>query len=190
MARHKRCLVTKKHTNFILHELKTGTCFGRTTYKYQTNEICLCAVKMSGNNLENVENQTDKICLAAVHENVFALRFVSNQTEEICLTAIKNYAYALRWIRYENQTTKVCLAAVRENGLALQYIKYQTPEICKNALYMFTAREYAKYGLELPTIYYKWFRQGNVIINLSEHLIINNKKRHQINLLDIKIKFS
>ena len=74
-------------------------------------EICLAAVKESGDALWCVKQQTPEICLAAVQQNGLALEYVREQTPEICLAAVKENGYALEYVK--DQTREIRLAAER-----------------------------------------------------------------------------
>lgn len=111
---------------------KDGLALKSIPLEYQTEELCMEAVKQNEVALAFIENQTPEMCLESVKKNGFTLKFVKNQTEEICMAAIKNTLDALRFVK--NQTKELCLNIVKQNGLALDNIKDQTPEICLEAV--------------------------------------------------------
>ena len=89
--------------------------------EYQTEELCMTAVKQNGYALEYVKNQTEEICMEAIKQNGWALKYVEEQTPEICLEAVKQNEIALQFVK--NQTPEICLAAVKQNHFALSSIK-------------------------------------------------------------------
>lgn len=100
----------------------------------RTEEICMIAVKNSGNTLKFVIQQTDAICIAAVEQNGNALFYVKNQTPEICIRAVKNDGYALSHVKI--QTPELCLAAVKSNFNAISCVNLNllTQEMCNEAI--------------------------------------------------------
>ena len=111
---------------------KDGLALKSIPLEYQTEELCMEAVKQNEVALAFIENQTPEMCLESVKKNGFTLKFVKNQIEEICMAAIKNTLDVLRFVK--NQTKELCLNIVKQNGLALDNIKEQTPEICLEAV--------------------------------------------------------
>ena len=67
--------------------------------KYQTDDLCLRAVKSNGLLLKYVRFQTPAICLAAVNQNGLALEFVHGYAKnlEICIRAAKQNPLAVRF---------------------------------------------------------------------------------------------
>ena len=106
---------------------------------YQTEEICLRAVRRDGMTLEFVLKPSEedglspleyeRVCIAAVRQDGEALRYVVNQTEEICIEAVRQNGCALEWV--ENQTYVMCLAAVRSDSYSYVYVeeRFKTDEI-------------------------------------------------------------
>lgn len=58
---------------------------------FQTERICLLAVKNDAQQLEYVQNQTKEICLIAIKMN-------SDEYEELCLYAVNNKGEALAYV--------------------------------------------------------------------------------------------
>lgn len=103
--------------------------------KEQTPEMCLAAVKKTGEVLRYVKEKTYEICLEAVKNNWHALRDVPKEfrTPELCMICIKQNGYAIQYMD-EEKTLDMCLAAVQQNGNALKFSSFQTPEICLAAI--------------------------------------------------------
>ena len=78
-------------------------------------------VKQKWKYLEHVHFQTEEVCLAAVKKYGHALKLVKNQTEEICLAAVKKSGLSLQHVHF--QTPEICLAAVKQSGKALMYVE-------------------------------------------------------------------
>ena len=64
-----------------------------------TEDLCLVAVKQSGNTIKYIKNQTEAICLEAVKQNGVSFKYVKNQTEAICLEAAKKNSRTIRSIK-------------------------------------------------------------------------------------------
>jgi hypothetical protein len=67
--------------------------------KFQTDTICLEAVKLKGTTLQYVRRQTEQICIEAVRNHAYALRFVENQTEQICIEAVRKDPWVLKFVK-------------------------------------------------------------------------------------------
>jgi hypothetical protein len=79
----------EKDFGIVLKQIKfDGEHVKRSVYslhsvKYQTQKLCLYAVKTFGMSLECVKEKTYEICLEAVKKNGFSIKFVNEPTEEI-----------------------------------------------------------------------------------------------------------
>ncbi len=82
--------------------------------------------------LSKVEYQTEEICLAAVKYDGFNLRYVKDQTYDICIAAVKQNGRVLPYV-YQ-RSLSVMLEAVKQNGTVLSIIKEQTEELCLAAV--------------------------------------------------------
>ena len=113
--------------------------------EYQTEELCMTAVKQNGWTLEYVKKQTPEICLEAIKENPFALEYVENQTEEMCKLAVSLDRVSLQCIRSENIKNEIIkndetylnyLEKVQKNRMTLRLVwsEYRTPELCMEAV--------------------------------------------------------
>jgi len=102
--------------------------------RFQTDRICLAAVRADGLVLRHVKKQTPEICMAAVRQNTQAFLEARQHTEELCLAACSQNGYFLGQSRV--RTPAVCLAAARNSGRLLYGPEYQTPEICLAAVTM------------------------------------------------------
>ena len=78
--------------------------------------------------------QTEKICIAAVKECGYLLKYVVNQTEEIRYYAVLEYHGALRLIKEEDQSFHICFTSVLYHPSSLKYVINQTPELCMYAI--------------------------------------------------------
>jgi hypothetical protein len=94
--------------------------------KDQTHELCLAAVKQSGEAVRLVNQQTEDICLAAVQQTPLALQHCKILNEEICLAAVSRYGGSLRDIPLEHQTRAVIDAALQKDPKAKRYVKTRT----------------------------------------------------------------
>jgi len=100
---------------------------------YQTEAMCLAAVRRDPSQLRHVERQTMAIKREAISCSGWVLRYVTGKrTAELRLLAVRQNGRMLAYIR--KQTPEICLAAVQQCGAALQYVKQQTPEICMAAV--------------------------------------------------------
>lgn len=102
--------------------------------------------------------RSDKLCLKVIRlysssPNLFLI-VKHEHRPKILLEIIKANPLNLRFLKFKQHKPILDFIAVHKNGTMLQYILKQTPELCKNALWDPGARKYAKYGLELPCIYY------------------------------------
>ena len=70
--------------------------------------------------LEYVKYQTDQICIEAVRKNGMNLQFVNQQTDQICLEAVRKYGHALRFVKH--QTDQICFEAVSQSSTAEMFI--------------------------------------------------------------------
>lgn len=100
--------------------------------EFQTEQICLAAVRLDYYYLYYVKNQTEEICLTAMGAGIHAFDYVRNQTENICIMAVSHLGTFLPKVK--NQTDRICLAAVKSWGLALRFVENQTEEICLAAI--------------------------------------------------------
>lgn len=95
----------------------------------QTREICLLAVTAKPDTLQYIHEQTYEICLAAIRVNINSFVLVRNKTLEICMKAVEIHGNALQVI--DNQTPEMCLIAVKTTPSAIQFVQDQTPELCE-----------------------------------------------------------
>jgi IMP cyclohydrolase len=130
----------------------------------QTDAICLAAVLHNGDMLQYVDIQTEEICLAAVSQDPHALKYTVNlpkrkpyrQTDAMCLTAVISDGITLEHVKI--QTEKICLTAVMSESHAIVYVERVNFPVCSMALCDYKVRKWKpKYGMNLPTIYHKWF---------------------------------
>jgi hypothetical protein len=71
--------------------------------------------------LEYCKFQTEEICLAAVKQNGWALQYVKKQTPEMCSVAVKQNGWALYYV--VEQTFEIVLEAYQRNKNSLQFAK-------------------------------------------------------------------
>ena len=94
---------------------------------YQTEEICLAAVKNNGEALKYVHHQTDEICRAACLNNRYAIKYMHDQNEEFCLDILSNYKNSLGIFKHiRNPSVKICLEACKKDKSCLEYIDDMT----------------------------------------------------------------
>lgn len=86
-------------------------------------ENALYVVKRNGLDLQYVpkEFQTEEVCLEAVKESGLALFHIEDQTEEMCLIAVKSHGSLLRFVKHP--TPKVTQAALLQYPDAFKYVK-------------------------------------------------------------------
>ncbi|ARF12430.1 protein of unknown function DUF4116 [Klosneuvirus KNV1] len=121
---------------------------------FQTEELCLKAIKANPWCIKYIKDQTDIYVLAAISENPKTIKYITettpdiemlavkingkaikniqNQTEELCSEAIKSDPKALKYIK--NQTDKMCMEVIKLNPLYIKYVKQQTYELCALAV--------------------------------------------------------
>jgi len=105
-----------KFVNFFGLELRN--------VEYQTEEICLAAVKNNGNALKYVQYQTEEICRAACLNDKFAIKYVHDQTEELCLDVISRCKLCCGIFRHiRNSSDKVCLEHINDMNLRHKIIE-------------------------------------------------------------------
>ena len=99
-----------------------------------SEEDCIAAVSYNPFILGRLDPkyQTEKICVAAVRDCGFALKYVAQQTETICIYAVKDYHEALALVK--DQTYEICFNSIIYHPLSLKYVKNQTPELCIYAI--------------------------------------------------------
>lgn len=117
---------------------------------------------------------------------------------KIVLAALKLNGMNLKHV--SRHTIAYDITAVMQNGEALQYVKGQVPITAQHALWDPRARKYAKFGLNLPSIYYQWYHHfnwpkdkkdiRNIIINDLKYKKIYPQWSHRKKLKDIKIVFT
>jgi ferritin-like protein len=95
---HAKFICPKKFEEYFpknyVKLVETDKCkFCGVPEKFQTQEVCLAAVKQNGVSIEYVPEKiiTKKLCLVAAKQNGYAIRYIPSkfQTEEICLAANK-----------------------------------------------------------------------------------------------------
>lgn len=94
---------------------KDGLAIKHIPSKYQTNELCMTAVKQNGWALRYVEEQTPEICLEAVKKNGLALKYVEDRTTEICMEAVKQNKDALKYVANYELITKIKNELIESN---------------------------------------------------------------------------
>lgn len=111
-------------------------------FKYFTVKESLMAVREDGENLKFVKYQTDEICLEAVKQIAWTRYIYSQLPYELYLPSQLGLLHC--WLgsdtektpedRFKYFTEEESLKAVRENGCNLRHVKYQTDEICLEAI--------------------------------------------------------
>ena len=145
-----------------------------------SKEIAFAAVTQNGNALQYIKNPSKEIQLAAVKQNGFSIQYISYPSEEVQLAAVKQCGEAIQCIK--NPSKDVQLAAVKQNGNIIYYITNASKEVQLASLWIFEARKYGTYGLNLPTIYYKW------IHDYPEKYFEKNLKNRTKKYSDINIR--
>jgi DNA-binding NarL/FixJ family response regulator len=82
--------------------------------------------------LKNYEFQTEEICLAAVKQNGWALYYVKEQTPELCLEAVKEHARALEYVK--EQTFEIVWEAYKQSKYSLDYAKPEFKKMVERKL--------------------------------------------------------
>lgn len=101
-----------------------------------TEEECIEAVKYSPFILGRLDPkyQTEKICIAAVKACGYVIKYVVHQTPDIQYWAVWECHNALQFIKAEDQTFYICFNSILYHPSSLQYVIDQTPDLCLFAI--------------------------------------------------------
>jgi len=67
---------------------------------YQSNDVCMFAIKKNGNNIQYVNICDNTLNEAAVKQNGLSLKYIKNQTEDICIHAITQNILAIQYVKH------------------------------------------------------------------------------------------
>ena len=145
--------------------------------QFQTEELCLIAVKRDSNNFRYIlpKFQTEEICLIAVQHNRKNFQYVlpQFQTKKICLIAVQSISIEnLQYILPQYQTEEICLIAIKNNPFNIKYVSNPTYLMCKFAI------EIDPHAIEHIGLYYR------IIYNLDFNFFSNMALfQHNVNVL-------
>jgi hypothetical protein len=92
--------------------------------KTKTAELCEIAVNQTVYAIEFVPPhfQTESMCMTAVKQDGLLIQYVDEQTYDLCKEAVQNDGLSIQFIDYEYLTDELCRLAIENTPLAFHLI--------------------------------------------------------------------
>lgn len=124
----------------------------------QTEELCKKVLYILPTMIVYSKYQTENACIAAIKYNPKLIHNVKNKTDKIIKIFLTRYPRLYSYVLPLNAEQYTIIVKAIPSLLKIVPFKLQTPTMCFYALRDKSMRQFARYGTNLPDVYYAWYR--------------------------------